>query len=274
MPRFIRLKNNKNITFDSKTNVYYFEQQIDGRRKQWSTGVKGVIEVKEENGRLIGLPKKGLALAKIKVHEFQSRLQPNKLGRPKFKEAFDISLDVQSSKSKRTFIVAKDGDKNLRPFFLKEVPYLDNFVKNYEFFWAEYIKYAKNSNPDRKLEHDRKYLIFVLRRALKKGMITFSFTKSDFPLNEVTNPIGKALSDKEVKSLLENAEKFNNDRLYLQILMAVTMGMRKGEILSLELKHIDLFNREIDLDPKNLKIRRKRFINIPVSDSVFPGLLT
>ena len=272
MSRFVRIKNAKNITFDTKTNTYYFEQQIDGKRKQWSTGVKGQVEIIQEKNKNYAIPKKGISKAKLVVYEFQSKLRPNKLDRAKFVDAFDLALKVQSSKSKRTFIVAKDGDKNLRTFFTKEVPYLDNFIGNYENYWSEYILFKKRENPNRKLDHDRRYLIFVLKRALKKDLISKDFNKSDFPLNEVTHPIGKGLEDEEVRRLLTSAKENNYDVLYLQILMAVTMGMRKGEILSLKIFHIDLEKKEIDLDPNNLKIRRKRSVEIPIADSVFDDL--
>jgi integrase len=153
-----------------------------------------------------------------------------------------------------------------------QCPFLDFFENNYEQFWARYKTYMARIKPGKKLGHDRRYLIMVLRRAKKQKIINTDFVKGDFPLQEVSESVGRALEPGEVKKLLETARALKNEKIYQQIKIAVYLGLRKKEILHLSKEEVDLKKREIALDPKRVKTRRRRKVPIPIHDDVFPIL--
>lgn len=269
-PRFVKVKNAENIYFCTIAKTYYLIEQKQKKRTYKSTGVKGEVKIqKNRDGTYSAKALKGLGAAKEVIEELRSKSFGPR-SRPLFTYFSDLTLEIQKNKAPRTYIIAKDGDKNLRPFFERECPYLDNFEKNYEQIWARYQVYQKKEKPGRKLAHDRKYLITVLRRARKQKAISTDFIKSDFPLDEISDPIGRALEDREVKQLLQAANELKNEKIYQQIMLAVTMGLRKSEILQLAVIEIDLKTREIDLNPKRLKIRKRREVPIPIHDDVWP----
>ena len=268
MPRYYRIKNTPNILWDSKTETYYYSEQVERKRYFRSTGIKGKVELCDIDGLKVAVPRSGLGLAKKEAQKIKEGKTQKKILRPKVVDALDLTLTIQQTKSKRTYIIAIDGDKNLRPFFKKQFIYLDDFIKNYEEAWAEYVLYQRRIKPLRKLGHDRKHLIMALRRARKKEWIDRDFIKGDLYLNETRKTTGRALEDQEVKLLINTARAMGNSKLILQILLAVTMGLRKTEILKLKKENIDFENDELDLDPDILKTRAARKVKIPISFEV------
>lgn len=273
--RFFRVKGAKNIYFCVQTDIYYLNQQINRKRIFLSTGVKGEGEIIEEADGWYVKAIKGLGAAKTAVHELRNSKKGPRRNRPTFAHFSDLTMEIQKTKAPRTYVVAKDGDKNLRPFFEKECPYLDSFMKNYEQVWARYKTHMAKEKPGRKLAHDRKYLIMVLRRAKKQKAISEDFVKGDFPLNEVTEPVGIYLEDWQIKRLLEAAMDLGeegNIKIYQQIMLSAHLGLRKSEILKLNIAEVNLRTREIDLNAERLKIRKRRGMRIPIQDDVYPIL--
>lgn len=188
-----------------------------------------------------------------------------------FDESFDLVLKIQSPKAENTYQMARRQiDLHLRPWFTLHCPYLHEFERDYEEKWAEYITFQRNKDPDRQLKHDRRHLVMTLLRAYNKKWVKREFASKDLPLLEATEPIGKHIEDDDIKHLLEFLK--SHEDIYLQVLIAVTMGMRISEILHLRKEEVNLIKREIDLDPKRLKIRRPREIPIPISNVVYPLL--
>lgn len=183
----------------------------------------------------------------------------------RFNDAFDLLERVQASKAKNTVAQTKSILAHLRPFFGDKS--LAEFERDYEEIWSEYITYIGGRH---KLAHDRRYLTMALKRARIKGWITKTFIKSDFQLKEAHQPIGRALEDDEVKRIMFEAAKY--PRFYLQMLMALTMGMRRSEILQLRRDEIDSVKRVLNLDANRLKTRQPRKVPIPISDQVWPLL--
>lgn len=182
-----------------------------------------------------------------------------------FTDAFDLLERVQASKAKNTISQTKSVLAHLRPFFGPRR--LDEFEKDYEEIWSEYIAYVAGKF---KLEHDRRYLVMALKRAQRKGWVAKQFIKSDLPLKESHTPVGRALEDDEVKRIMEESAQY--PRFYLQMMMALTMGMRRSEILQLRRDEIDVVNKVINLDANRLKTRQPRKVPIPISDQVWPLL--
>lgn len=184
-----------------------------------------------------------------------------------FDEAFDQVIKIQSTMDPKTHTMAKSQIKHLRPWFRIQCTYLETFEKDPEGVWAEYCLAQKKITPGRKLKHDRRYLVMALIRARKLGWIQKEYSTTDFVLNEATTPIGQYIEDDDVKSILRALKTYPKD--YLQFLIAITMGMRRGEILGLEVDEINLRAREIILDPNFIKTRRARRVPIPISDDVY-----
>lgn len=191
-----------------------------------------------------------------------------------FAEAFDLLLKIQSTQSKNTFAQARCVIGHVSPWFSDNCPHLGHFEKNYEEIWAMYrsaqVGIITRRGKQRKLGHDRRYLIMALKRAQNKGWITRSFTKKDFVLKEAHEDIGRALSDDEVKRLLSALER--HPRTHLQVRISLTMGMRYSEILKLRVDEVDLTKKVINLDGARLKTRRPRKVPIPISNTVHDEL--
>lgn len=195
--------------------------------------------------------------------------------RKTFSDAFTLLLKIQSSQAKNTLAQTKCVLAHLQPWFAENAPYLDDFEKDYEETWAMYRaacagKITRKGKP-RRLAHDRRYLVTALKRAHNKGWTKRAFTKKDFLLNEVHEPIGRALSDDEVRRLLQALS--DQPKTKTQVLMALTMGMRLGEILKLRVDEVDVGKRVLNLDAARIKTRRPRRVPIPISNQVLEDLL-
>lgn len=74
----------------------------------------------------------------------------------------------------------------------------------------------------------------------------------DSPMKKVRKPQEprgrvRFLSDEERNTLLETAKKSSNPFLYLVIVLALSTGMRQGEIMNLRCEDIDVFRGRIIL---------------------------
>lgn len=188
---------------------------------------------------------------------------------PTFKDAFQALRDVQASKSPNTIAQCNSILKHLETWFTEHANDLSQFEAEFEQVWSRY-KADQAKVSTRKLSHDRRYLVQALKRAERRQWIRKTFKKSDFDLFEASTPVGKHVDDDGVKKLLGAIK--NNPKALLQVLMAVTMGMRKSEILKLSKPEIDFDKRVIRLNPNRLKTRQARKVDIPITDEVFPLL--
>lgn len=194
-----------------------------------------------------------------------------------FSEAFELLLKVQSPKAKNTYAQTANIVAHLKPWFDRKAPYLDDFENSFEECWAEYradqaLGPCLRSGRPRRLAHDRRYLVMALKRAQKKNWIKKSFSKTDFALNEAHEPIGKYVDDICVIKLLKALDR--HPKTQLQVMMALTMGMRLSEILKLRKDELNLERREITLDPNRLKTRRPRKVAIPIANTVYAPLVS
>lgn len=190
-----------------------------------------------------------------------------------FSQAFDALLTIQKPKSKNTYGQAVCVVENqLRPWFGGRS--LEDFEKNFEEDWAMFRSEMAGKLTRRgkklRLGHARRYLVMALKRAQNKGMIQKSFSKKDFALNEVSEPIGRALTADEQERLLKALAI--HPRTRLQVNMARTMGMRLGEVLKLQVGEVDLEKRVLNLDAARIKTRRARKVPIPISNVVWDEL--
>ena len=117
--------------------------------------------------------------------------------------------------------------------------------------WSNYVIEKRKTDPDRKFFNDRKWLSMFLIWCNESGYIEKLPKLEDY---DPTRKKGKVYKDAELDALVLHAEP----DLHLQIQMAVTMGMRRGEILSLEWSQIDWDRGTIHLPAEKTKIRQER----------------
>lgn len=129
--------------------------------------------------------------------------------------------------------------------------------------WLRYVRAKREVLPDRKFFNDRKYLSMFLNWLHRAGLI------AKLPRLEDVDPeieVGRVYADDELKLFLD----CSSGDLKLQIQMALTMGMRHGEIWSLEWIQVDWIKRTIHLPAAKTKIRRARTFGL--SDVVASAL--
>lgn len=194
------------------------------------------------------------------------------LGLLKGKDAIRFK-DIAAKKSE----LKRNKAKSTRATFDYVVDHLlrffgDMLVKDIsETHWEEYLE-DQLVRPVRKLDHDRRFFLEIMRYAFRKG---YSSHLLEIPKMQSQGEVGKEFTDDEIDALLRNAKS----DLRLRILMAVTMGMRKTEILKLSWGqienapggYVDLKRGEIILPAYSTKTRTERVVEIhPIY--VFPEL--
>lgn len=156
-------------------------------------------------------------------------------------------LQLQKTKAINTYTsIEVQGRLHILPFF---GPMRINDIN--EATWENYIANSKSKNARRKMFNDRKYFAMFLNHLHRQGLIK--------KVPRLRNPdpelkAGKVYTEQEIQKLL-NA---SNQDLKLQILMGVTMGMRRSEILLLEWDRVDLEKNFIYLRAEDTKIRKAR----------------
>jgi integrase len=175
-------------------------------------------------------------------------------------DKFPEFVELKKIKSPATYASIKNQwEKHLKPYFggmrIADVT---------EAEWQRYVHEKRKTMPTRKFFNDRKYLSMFLNWMHREGSLR------QLPKLHDVDPetkVGKIFTDDEISRLIEHA----NQNLKLQILMALTMGMRKSEILTLEFSQIDFDKKTIHLPAEKTKIRKARTFGI--SDICFSRLL-
>jgi len=180
-------------------------------------------------------------------------------GRKLNKELFADFLKTKEIKSPATYRRIKLCWRHFEYFLADAGP--EDITE--QWWESVYIPVKRGEQPDRKFFNDRKTLRMYLLSLHRQGVIDRIPNLID---PDPERKSGKVFNDKEISALLAEA----NEDLKLQILMAVTMGMRKGEILLLALERIDAKRRIISLKAEDTKVRKAR--SFAISDAVWPLL--
>ena len=257
--RYVAIKGRPYTYRDTITGKVIWRERINGTIIQRSTGEVGITA----------------AVAKIK----RFRLEVDVMAKAKkdlkatWTGAFEQALLMKSQKKLKTYKAAKDAYRRVHEFFEhKDNSSMVKFERGHEETWAQFKEWSKIRDIEAKgrvtqLEHDRTFLIYAWNRALKKGWVTYPLKAKDMPLDDSNNVNhGTYLTDDQVNAILDESD----GNLKVQILMAVTMGMRKGEILTLEADGVNLETREVTLLADGTKTKKSRVI--PISDDVYPHL--
>lgn len=166
-------------------------------------------------------------------------------------DKFPEFLELKKTKSKATYdSIRNQWDNHLKEFFAHYL--LDEITES---SWLRYVAKKRINHPDRKFFNDRKYLSMFLHWLHREGQIN---KIPKLPNVDPKIPEGKVYSGEQIKALLQRSTK----DLGLQIRMALTMGMRIGEIMSLEWDQIDFKRRTIYLPAHKTKIRKERTFGI------------
>lgn len=212
-------------------------------------------EYRAERGeKFVSLRTTNLNDARIKRDE--TRLQwlgfkPKKQVVRLFDELWIEFLATKKTKAKNTYeSIERHGRLHLIPYFK------DFYASEINEESAKlYVAFQWQKSPGRKLFNDIKYLNMFLKFCFNKGLI------SRIPQIEYPDPpraAGKVYSDDEISRLLKSA----SGDLQIQILMAVSMGMRLSEILFLSWDRVDLEKRTIHLRAQDTKNRKARTFGI------------
>lgn len=166
-------------------------------------------------------------------------------------DKFPEFLELKKVKSAATYASMKNQWENhLKEYFANM--YLDEVSESE---WLRYVAKKRKTHPARKFFNDRKYLSMFLGWLHRDGLIQ-KIPKLPNVDPEIAE--GKVFSNDQILRLLVYASK----DLKIQILCAVTMGMRIGEIMSLEWEQIDFEKKTIYLPAAKTKIRRERRFGI------------
>jgi integrase len=237
-------KSNANLYRHPETGIVYLSLSKKGRRLERSTGTDNLAEARK--------------IADDIRFKFFGQRNP-RLGRKLNKELFPEFLQTKEIKAPGTYRRIKLCWEHFK-YFLADLGPEDITEKWWE---GLYIPAKRVDAPKRKFFNDRKTLRMYLLFLHRQGIID--------RLPNLVNPdpernAGKVFSDDEIRRLLEHS----GPDLRLQILMAVTMGMRKGEILLLALDRIDRKRRMIALKAEDTKTRKAR--TFAVSAAAWPLL--
>ena len=260
--RYVAVDKRPHIYLDTITNIYVWRERIQGKLHHRSTGERGITA------------------ANTKVRKFRTEADDYKQNQDSRKEtwamAFELALKMKSQKKGKTYSEACTSYNRIKDFFEDEkYSSMAKFENDHEDTWADFKIWSterdiKEKGKVTKLWHDRKFLTFAYNRALKKGWITYSLSAAKDLSLDHTEKVdhGTYLEDETVKDLIRHS----TGNLNLQIRMAVTMGMRRGEIINLEIDEVNLEKREITTSAEKIKTGTAREVPVPISDDVFEDL--
>lgn len=185
--------------------------------------------------------------------EFGSGRIVKKSLRKTFGNYFFELLEIMSTKSEKTFI---DFETIGRLYLL---PAFENVeLSRIDARWEWYKAKQRLANPERKLHHDRKHLIRVMRYANKFTPIPGGVP--ELPLDAVDKVVktGGVYTPEEVRRLLAAS----SPKWQLIIELGVIYGMRIGEIIGL--KRSDFLGDAISLPSRSVKTREPRIIPLEI----------
>lgn len=236
------VRNFQNLYVQPTSGIYYFRMFRKG---------KGRIE------RSLGtsvLTKAKLNAERLRAQFLNEPIESKE--RRLIEDEWKSFLALQQTKSKGTYAsMETQGRLHLLPFFGEFFSHEIN-----ESIWERYVAHSYKHTPGRKVFNDWKYFTMLMHHLQREGKIT-RVPRFRNPDPEVK--AGRAYSDEEIAALLASTD----ENLKLQILMAVTMGMRKSEILLLTWDRVDMIKRTIHLRAEDTKIRKSRTFGI--SDAVY-----
>lgn len=235
-------KANSNLYRHPTTQIIYFSLSKKGKGRIWkSTRTTNLADARR--------------IADEIRFQFLGQRNPRH-GRKLNKELFPEMLDQKRIKSPATFKRYELCGQHLKPFIEDMGP--EEITD--EWWSTVYIPAKRREDAGRKFFNDRKTLRMYLLALRKQGVID---RVPDLVNPDARSRTGRLFTDDEIERLLKVA----SPDLKLQVLMAVTMGMRRSEILLLPTNQVDRERRLITLHPENTKTRQGR--TFAITDTVW-----
>jgi integrase len=231
-------KGNENLYRHPTSQIIYFRLFRIGRgRIERSTHTKNLLE------------------ARLKADDYRVQFFGQKITkRPKKMcgELFPEWIKRKKISTRPATIASiQNSWRHLKPFIEGLLP--DEVTA--EWWEKTYIPAKRDEQKDRKSFNDRKWLSMFLIHLQRDGLLEKLPRLVDADPPRAT---GKVYSDDEIARLLTHA----GHDLKLQILMAVTMGMRIGEIMAMTQGRIDFILRTIHLRAEDTKTKKARTFGI------------
>lgn len=250
----IRARGCEGLYREATTKIIYFRQFKKGRQElKKSLRTDNIEEAKMLRDKLvITWLEKG---ERVKAASKQAKTAA---------ELFSVWVQRKETMNRAPATIAsmKFSGTFLIPFFETMLP--DEITT--EWWETVYIREVRaKTHKSRKFFNDRKWLLGFLNQIRDDGLIQ-GVPKLLNPDSKET--VGKVYSDKEVSDMINFAQ---TEDLRLAIIMAATMGMRRGEIFTLRCDRVDVEKRLITLRKQDTKTRRGRVFAI--SKASYPLLL-
>jgi integrase len=162
-----------------------------------------------------------------------------------------------------TIIVGKDWrseiicqwKNHLGPFF----ELLD--ITQVELEWGRYVRLEKEQNPNRKLYHDWTVMNRILSHAVLLKALAYKprikISKADH-----NSDLAELYEPEEIQSLIKSLKRTGSHHAWLVFLLAISTGMRRGEILKLQKSQVDLKKQTIYLKVQQTKMDTARAVII------------
>lgn len=161
-------------------------------------------------------------------------------------DLFPVFLETKTTKAVNTIYSMKNSwDKHLKFF----ESYLPDEID--ELLWIKYVELKRKENKERKFFNDRKYLMMFLNWCHRNGHIS---KLPKLAIVDLDEDIGVCLTNDQANDLI----LCSKDEIHIFIVLALTMGMRHGEIWTLEWSQINFKKRTIFLPAHKTKIRKAR----------------
>ena len=167
---------------------------------------------------------------------------------PKFKVLSKHVLLVKSTQAPGTHALAKHYLERLTRFFgekrVSEISEVD---------WGEYVSECKRSAPKRKLHDDKKFMSQVMLVAYRRGFLPRPIS---LKIPCAKSEIGREITTQEIGRLFALA----GPRLRFQMEIALTLGLRRSEMLFLKWDRFRWKDKAIQLHASDTKTRRGRLV--------------
>lgn len=115
------------------------------------------------------------------------------------------------------------------------------------------------------------FIFFIQHKNFKRAGFTNPVRKESVTRFKENPAKDRFLTDKEQKALLQAATLSHWNKLYLLVLLALTTGARKGELLNLKWSDIDFQQRVATLNRQDTKNKKARLL--PLSNHVIKELM-
>lgn len=235
-----KVEGQNNLYFDDRYQKYIF--------RKYSASLRGEVEIQ--------LRAKTLKQACLERDECLVQMGAGEIRQKRSHRTFgyyfgELLNEVMTGKAQKTFI---DFETIGRLYLLPYFKYTD--INRIGPMWEKYKTRQRLMTPGRKLHHDRKHLIRVLRYANRDRHLMQGIPELPLDREDKAVRTGSVYSPDEVRRLLNGAK----DNWKLIVELAVIHGLRIGEILKLRRENFKSELGFLELASRSIKTREPRIV--------------